>query len=494
MRRTRNVIPALLLPVWLSASTAHGITRYVWRDNPAPAPPYTNWATAATTIQAAIDAAATNDEILVTNGVYDSGGRTIFATMTNRVAVDKPVIVRSVNGPDVTTITGNGPPGATAVRCAYVGANAMLAGFRLANGNTRTAGDIWQEQSGGGALCESAGVLSNCIISACAATRFGGGSRGGGLNRCTLSGNSAEIGGGASNGEMTHCALTGNTAQYGGGAYACWLMNCTLSGNSASVGGGANYGILDNCTLSHNVATNAGGVFAAVLANCIVYYNTASLGAANYSGGELSYCCTTPLPGGTGNITNDPGFVSLSETNLRLLATSPCIDAGDIQAGLVGALDLDGNPRVVNWVPDMGAYEYQGVANPDTDGDGIPNAWEAMHGLNPGISNASDANADGDPATDWEEYVADTDPTNGTSYLRVVEAAMDAPPTASFHFVSSTGRLYTLVWTTNLVAAFWLTVPGQGPRAGMGGWDTLVDTNEPPVRQSFIYRVDAQVP
>src|SRR6266550_1719919 len=71
-------------------------------------PPYTNWATAATNIQDAVDAAAASDEIVVTNGTYAAGTRVAGTDSTpNRVAVDKPLKLRSVNGPQFTAIYGN---------------------------------------------------------------------------------------------------------------------------------------------------------------------------------------------------------------------------------------------------------------------------------------------------------------------------------------------------------------------------------------------------
>ncbi len=94
--------------VWfaLVGTSAPATMRYVDVNNAAPAPPYTNWASAATTIQDVIDVAQVGDEIVVTNGVYQTGGRAVSGTMTNRVAVTKPVILRSVNGPEVTVIRG----------------------------------------------------------------------------------------------------------------------------------------------------------------------------------------------------------------------------------------------------------------------------------------------------------------------------------------------------------------------------------------------------
>src|SRR5690349_10877861 len=55
----------------------------------------------------------------------------------------------------------------------------------------------------------------------------------------------------------------------------------------------------------------------------------------------------------------------------------------------------------------------------DSDGDGMPDAWEITYGLNP--NNAADAflDLDADGMTNLQEYLADTDPTNPLSYLRM---------------------------------------------------------------------------
>ena len=324
--------------------------------------------------------------VLVTNGVYEAGGRVSGIAgelLTNRVVIDKAVTVQSVNGAEATIIKGTGPSGDAAVRCVWMTDGATLVGFTLTNGATRSSGVA--DRDGGGLHAQSDAVtINNCILIGNRAHSEGGGSYKGKLNNCTISGNSAPIGGGANYSMMN---------------------NCTLSDNVAGDGGGARGGTLNNCTLSGNNATRGGGARASTLNNCIVYGNTAAT-SNNYYDGTFTYSCSPGLTG-LGNITNDPQFVDAAGGDYRLLPTSPCVDAGSNVYVTVGT-DLDGNPRIFGASVDMGAYEYQGALSADSDNDGIPDWWETARGLNPAVSNAPNANKDGDWMTDWEEYLADT--------------------------------------------------------------------------------------
>ncbi|MEI7733135.1 MAG: hypothetical protein WCO56_26420 [Verrucomicrobiota bacterium] len=165
---TSSALTVALL--WLLVSwVAQAETRYVWINSPNPSAPYTNWETAAQNIQAAVDAAQAGDIVLVTNGMYNTGGKAVYGTMTNRVAIDKAITVQSVNGSDVTWIVGTPAPGTTncgdgAIRCAYVGTNAVLAGFSLTNGFTRNSGNESREQNGGGVWSESSGLVTSITM------------------------------------------------------------------------------------------------------------------------------------------------------------------------------------------------------------------------------------------------------------------------------------------------------------------------------------------
>src|ERR1035438_10042727 len=121
----KNALPRLIgLVSVIFTVNISAATHYVDLNGTNATPPFTDWKTAATTIQDATDVAADGDQVLVTNGVYREGvGVSYYLTspVTNRVAVMKAVAVQSVNGPAVTAIAGYQVPGLTngydAIRC-----------------------------------------------------------------------------------------------------------------------------------------------------------------------------------------------------------------------------------------------------------------------------------------------------------------------------------------------------------------------------------------
>lgn len=274
----RKITPALLA---LFALNAVAVTRYVDLNSSNPLPPYTNWFTAATNIQDAVDVAVDGDLVLVTNGVYQTGGRAVFGTMTNRVAVDKPLMLLSVNGPQFTIIQGYQVSGTTngdgAIRGVYLTGNSTLSGFTVLNGATQTNGDFYHDLCGGGIWSETNALTTNCMILGNVAAYGGGGAYGGNLNASTFVGNSAPSeGGGALRSVLIGCNLKTNSSNIGGGSSQSILSDCTLIGNRAFYSGGAaSFGSLTNCNVIMNSADEgSGGVFNSILSHCLISSNS----------------------------------------------------------------------------------------------------------------------------------------------------------------------------------------------------------------------------
>ncbi|HBA83774.1 MAG TPA: hypothetical protein DCZ95_06740 [Verrucomicrobia bacterium] len=329
----------------LFSSSAPAVIRYVWTNSPSPGSGYTTWSTAAHEIQQAIDASTAGDLILVTNGLYDTGGRAV-GVITNRVALNKAIRVVGLNGAANTIIKGQwnsqwyGHYGPEAVRCAYVGSNAVLQNFTLTNGYTGTTTEPLQDQCGGGAFCESNGVLVNCVVKNSQAASYGGGIYGGIASNCTIyycrmnsygggaadstliSGRvelcSAPYGGGMYRGYAKGCLFVSNDAYYaGGGMYAGGSSYCTFLGNksqgsSDQGGGGVSQGHhyngaftlnvgepyggaafqsdLHGCSISNNWGENGGGAAYSTASNCDIVGNSAPFFGAGSYYSQLTDC------------------------------------------------------------------------------------------------------------------------------------------------------------------------------------------------------------
>ncbi len=416
--------PGGVLAVPITISVLQNPTHYVMLDNPAPAPPYLSWATAATNIQDAVDAAYAGGTIMVSNGVYQTGVRVMYGFRTNRVAITRPLNLQSVNGAGVTVIDGGG-----AVRCLYLTNDVSVTGFTLQNGN---------ENNGAGVYCEAQDdILSYCVMSNNVSPEDwsgGGGDNGGTLNHCLLVANSASyLGGGAANATLNFCVLSNNARPaYGGAACSCTMDDCLVESNQAAWGAGVDVCTLSNCLCINNWANfGGGGTLWSTLNDCTVVSNTVPAGnyggsgdmgstiynsilynnngEDNYGGGQLSYCDTVPLPSGPGNMTNDPAFVNPDVGDYHLQSNSPCINAGD-NYYVSTTNDLDGNPRISGGTVDMGTYEYQ---NPSSI---LPYVWAQEYGL-PTDGSADYADLDGTGMPNWEKAVAGLNPTNSASVL-----------------------------------------------------------------------------
>ena len=116
--------------------------------------------------------------------------------------------------------------------------------------------------------------------------------------------------------------------------------------------------------------------------------------------------------------------------------------------------------------PDFGARSMAF----DTQPLGTPNWWLDHHG----VTEDFDA-GDGVPASD--KFVMDTDPNVAGDYLRIT-ALSNSPAATEVAFApASARRYYTLFRCVDLAEGGWAKVAGQVGIAGIGGEQSMQDTN-----------------
>ena len=132
----------------------------------------------------------------------------------------------------------------------------------------------------------------------------------------------------------------------------------------------------------------------------------------------------------------------------------------------------------------------------DSVGDGIPDWWRAQYfGGTGAITNAlscATADPDGDGMSNYQEYLAGTNPTNAASVFKIQGITNNASG-LTVSFQSAWGRNYMLYSSTNLASGAWTAVPSQPVVLGDGGVDLLTDSATAASTQHF-YRIGVQLP
>lgn len=199
---------------------------------------------------------------------------------------------------------------------------------------------------------------------------------------------------------------------------------------------------------------------------------------------------------------------TVTGTTAAAVATQPWsigANTGDRFNGIIDEVQVSQIARSSNWI--WAAYqntrtdgsftcfgEVSGGEGPsnDNDGDGLPNDWEILYGLDSNASNTPTANADGDWMTDLEEYVADTSPINTNSVFPLITRS-NTPPSVLILVINptSTGRVYGIHANTNLMQnpQSWVLFSAEQPGNGSALGFTI--TNEVSGRN---YRTGVRLP
>lgn len=228
--------------------------------------PYSDWQTAATNLQDAVDLAADGSVVLLTNDTY---------TLSKRVRIAVGLELRGIDPHEHPILDGNGVSGGL-----YIDhTNAVVHGLTITN---CLAAGTGQNGAGAAVFLDNGGMVRDCTLSGNWAENNGGGvclSKGGTVSNCVITGNSALSGAGVyfgSAGVMVDCVISNNTSRdQGGGAFLADggdLHQSKIIHNSAPRRGGGVYtshlGDVHDCEIVANTSGFGGGIFS--------YYNGSS--------------------------------------------------------------------------------------------------------------------------------------------------------------------------------------------------------------------------
>ena len=152
--------------------------------------------------------------------------------------------------------------------------------------------------------------------------------------------------------------------------------------------------------------------------------------------------------------------------------------------------DASGGANPLNLLMDRPKAVTPLFAENVTANTSTPEWWLAQYGWTNNFESAATNDADGDGMSNWQEYIADTNPTNALSCFYIVSVSNST--SLAVTYPSSASRKYTLYYRTDLTAGGWTNIPSQTGIPGSGGVDTLTDPSPTDTQRS--YRIGVSTP
>jgi hypothetical protein len=129
----------------------------------------------------------------------------------------------------------------------------------------------------------------------------------------------------------------------------------------------------------------------------------------------------------------------------------------------------------------------------DSDGDGLPDRWEGVHGFDATAAHSATADKDGDGSPDVDEFVAGTDAGNRDEWFFVDLAPTNGTVSLSFLARAAAGegyagleRRYSLQWAVLPGMTGWVCLGSCSNIAGAGQEVTVLPP--PPTNGPVFYR------
>ena len=115
----------------------------------------------------------------------------------------------------------------------------------------------------------------------------------------------------------------------------------------------------------------------------------------------------------------------------------------------------NGETLTVNNVQSYGGHTAHFAEN-RTAAHNVPEWWLARYGFGGDFESAAEGDADGDGAKTWQEWCADTDPTNAFSCLRFLRFTVDGGTAATLRWTGGVEATQHLEYANSPTQGSWL--------------------------------------